>query len=243
MRKTGIEWTEATWNPVTGCTPISLGCANCYARRFADKAQRLGIPKYKDGFKITIHPELFDWPLKIKTPKMIFVNSMSDLFHEQLPDDVILRIFEAMEKADWHIFQVLTKRSARMAEFSAKYYPKWPDHIWAGVTVEAGQYNYRIDHLRSFRASVHFISYEPLLSSVKPINLRDIEWVIVGGETGPNHRPMRVEWVDEIFEECRKAGVAFFFKQYAGPYQGWKRDYRGRIWEEYPAQAKKTQSC
>jgi len=209
-----IEWTESTWNPVTGCTKISLGCAHCYAERMAKRLQAMGQANYVNGFQVNLHEQALDLPLQWKNPQKIFVNSMSDLFHEEIPFDFIKKVFSVMEKASWHRFQVLTKRSERLAEIADKLL--WPGNVWMGVTVESGDYLYRIDHLRSIHAAVKFLSLEPLLGPVHDMNLSGIDWMIVGGESGPGARPMKEEWVRDVLNQCRIKGVPFFFKQWGG---------------------------
>jgi protein gp37 len=234
MKKTSIEWTESTWNPVTGCTKISPGCKHCYAERMALRLQMMGQPNYVNGFKPTLHEHLLALPLSWKKPQMIFVNSMSDLFHEQVPVRFILRVFEVMRHASWHTFQVLTKRSVRLRQVDPEI--DWPANIWMGVSVESERYTFRIDHLRQTRAHVKFLSLEPLLRPLPGLDLRGIQWVIVGGESGPGARPMRKEWVTDIRDQCLAAGVAFFFKQWGGVHK--KRTGRlldGRTWDELPA--------
>ncbi|BCV20693.1 DUF5131 family protein [Moorella sp. Hama-1] len=228
-----IEWTEATWNPVTGCTKISNGCKHCYAYTIARRLQAMGNPRYKNGFNLTLHADLIDLPLKWKTPKKIFVNSMSDLFHEEVPFQFIERVFYTMRKANWHIFQILTKRSRRLREM-APFLP-WPDNVWAGVTVEDQSAIYRINDLRSVPASVRFISFEPLLSPLEGLNLDGIHWAIVGGESGPGARPMETQWVRDIHNKCSTQNVSFFFKQWGGV----QKHKNGRVldnqtWDEYP---------
>lgn len=209
-----IEWTESTWNPVTGCTKISLGCAHCYAERMALRLQAMGQANYVNGFSVTLHEHSLDLPLQWKNPQKIFVNSMSDLFHEDVPFDFIRQVFAVMEKASWHRFQILTKRSGRLTELAEKLL--WPENVWIGVTVESGEYIHRIDHLLSVNAAVRFLSLEPLLGPVRNMNLMGIDWVIVGGESGPGARPMKEEWVRDIQRQCQAAVVPFFFKQWGG---------------------------
>jgi protein gp37 len=212
--KSAIEWTESTWNPVTGCTRISPGCAHCYAERMARRLQAMGQPNYKRGFQVTLHEQALDLPLRWKKPQMIFVNSMSDLFHEDVPVDFIRRVFAVMEEASWHRFQVLTKRSDRLAELATAL--PWPDNVWMGVTVENAELMPRIDHLRTVPAAVRFLSLEPLLTAMPELDLTGINWVIVGGESGPGARPMQPEWVRDILHQCRDSEVSFFFKQWGG---------------------------
>jgi protein gp37 len=231
--KSAIEWTDATWNPVTGCTKISPGCKNCYAERLALRLKEMGNPRYKNGFGITLHPDQFDLPLRWGKPKMIFVNSMSDLFHELVPDDHIKRIFATMVKADWHIFQILTKRAERLAKLAPQL--PWPPHVWQGVSVENRAYTNRVTALLRVPSAVRFLSVEPLLGPIDNLPLRGIHWVIVGGESGPRHRPIRPEWVREIRQQCLTAEVPFFFKQWGGrtPKSG-GRILDGRTWDAMP---------
>jgi len=229
-----IEWTESTWNPVTGCTKVSAGCAHCYAERIARRLQAMGQPNYANGFRLTLHPQALDLPLSWKKPRMIFVNSMSDLFHPEVPASFIRRVFDVMRLAHWHTFQVLTKRSERMLELSATL--PWPANVWLGVTVERGDYRWRIDHLRGTGAQVRFLSLEPLLGPLPGLDLRGIDWVIVGGESGAGARPLEEQWVLDIRDQCVAAHVPFFFKQWGGPRK--KRAGRllqGRVWDAMPA--------
>lgn len=216
MNKTKIEWSELTWNPITGCDKISDGCTNCYAFRMAKRLQAMKNPRYLNGFKLTIHHDLFQVPLKIKKPSMIFVNSMSDLFHEDVPDEVIIELFEIMRKANWHTFQILTKRAERLLKMNQSGLIEWPDNVWMGVTVENNCNINRIECLQKTGAKIKFLSCEPLLGSLKGIDLKDIDWVIVGGESGPRSRIMKKEWVDEIKNRCEECEVQFFFKQWGG---------------------------
>jgi len=231
--KSSIEWTDATWNPVTGCTKVSPGCRNCYAERLASRLQAMGNPRYKNGFALTLHHDQLDLPLRWTQPRQIFVNSMSDLFHEELPFEFIEAVFKVMVKADWHIFQILTKRAKRLAEL-APLLP-WPNHIWQGVSVENSDYVERIDHLLNVPAKVRFISVEPLLGSIPKLPLKGISWVIVGGESGPNYRPIKADWVRQVRNQCLKAKVPFFFKQWGGitPKAGGRR-LDGRTWDQMP---------
>ena len=231
-----IEWTDATWNPVTGCTKISPGCKHCYAERLAHRLQLMGQPNYRNRFKLTLQPQMLDLPLRWKTPKRIFVNSMSDLFHKDVPTEYIKRVFDAMNEAHWHQYQVLTKRSERVLELSKEL--EWAPQIWMGVSVETEKYKYRIDDLRNTRAHVKFLSLEPLLGSLGKLNLRGIDWAIVGGESGPGARAMDPEWVTEIRDQCVRADVAFFFKQWGGVQKKKTgRTLEGRTWDEMPADA------
>lgn len=230
---TKIEWTESTWNPVTGCSKISSGCKNCYACALAKRLKAMGSSRYVNGFNITLHEDLINTPLTWKKPKHIFVNSMSDLFHEDIPLDFIKRVFETMNKAHWHTFQVLTKRSERLLEVADKLV--WTSNIWQGVTVESQQYIYRIEHLKNIPSTVKFISFEPLLSSIHDISIDGINWVIVGGESGHGARPMEEKWVLDIKDICKQYNTPFFFKQWGGFNK--KRTGRllqGRTWDEYP---------
>lgn len=216
MNKTKIQWTEMTWNPITGCTKISDGCLNCYAARMAKRLKAMRNPRYINEFEVTVHKDLLEIPLDIKQPKMIFVNSMSDLFHKDVPDDIIIKVFETMNKAKWHTFQVLTKRPERVLEMDQAGLLKWSPNIWMGTTVENDKYIDRIDKLRETKANIKFLSCEPLLGSLKDISLEKIDWVIVGGESGPKSRGMKKGWVLELKDLCEKNGVAFFFKQWGG---------------------------
>ena len=230
-----IEWTDATWNPVTGCTKISPGCKHCYAERLANRLQAMGQSNYLNGFKVTLQPQMLEMPLHWKSPKRIFVNSMSDLFHANVPFDYIQRVFDIMRRADWHQYQVLTKRSDRLLEFSTKL--NWDEQIWMGVSVESKQYVHRIDDLRKTEAAVKFLSLEPLLGPLPKLNLRGIDWVIVGGESGPGARPMNPEWAIELRDQCLRANVPFFFKQWGGiQKKKTGRSLEGRTWDEMPAE-------
>jgi protein gp37 len=231
--KSHIEWTESTWNPITGCTKISPGCKFCYAERMALRLKAMGQPNYKDGFKISLHEKAVDLPLHWKKPQTIFVNSMSDLFHQDVPIEFILRIFEVMNNAHWHQFQILTKRSERLAELDSLL--PWSSNIWMGVSVENRDYKYRIDDLRKTHAHTKFLSLEPLLGGLTPMNLKNIDWVIVGGESGPGARPIDPEWVKDIRDECIKKDIPFFFKQWGGVQK--KRNGRkldGKFWSQMP---------
>ncbi|MDD5326278.1 MAG: phage Gp37/Gp68 family protein [Phycisphaerae bacterium] len=233
MKKSKIEWTESTWNPVTGCTKISTGCKNCYAERMAKRLQAMGQPNYRNGFKPTCHPHVLDLPLHWKKPQMIFVNSMSDLFHKQVPKDFVLKIFEIMNKAPQHTFQILTKRATSLEKLSSSL--PWSENIWMGVTVENSDYKERIDCLRRTVAYVKFLSLEPLLDNVGVLNLEGIDWVIVGGESGPKARPIKASWVRDIQEQCKEQNVSFFFKQWGGINK--KKTGRlldGQTWDELP---------
>jgi protein gp37 len=228
-----IEWTEATWNPTTGCTKVSTGCKFCYAEVMARRLKAMGQPKYANGFNLTLHEELLEQPLRWKKPRRIFVNSMSDLFHMDVPDEYIGRVFDAMNNANWHTYQVLTKRAERLADLSRRF-PSGP-HIWMGVSVESAGHTWRIEHLRQTHAHTRFLSLEPLLGPLNDLNLTDIDWVIVGGESGPKARPMDPDWARSIRDQCVSAQVPFFFKQWGGINK--KRNGRvldGRTWDEMP---------
>ena len=218
-----IEWTESTWNPVTGCTKISAGCKNCYAERLALRLQAMRNRRYLRGFRVTLHEVVLDLPHTWKQPRRIFVNSMSDLFHPNVPLWFIRRVFETMEQCPQHSFQVLTKRSDRMRQLAAKL--PWPRNVWMGVSVEDSRVFYRIDDLRHVSAAIRFLSCEPLIGSLAGIDLRGIHWAIVGGESGPHSRSMEIEWVREIIRACRKQKVPFFFKQWGGV----RKDLTGRL--------------
>ena len=228
-----IEWTEATWNPCTGCTKISAGCQNCYAERLSERLKEMGQEKYKNGFKLTVHEDALEIPLTWSKPKKIFVNSMSDLFHKDVPKSFILKVFNVMNRANQHQYQILTKRAERIRELD-KYLP-WNPNIWMGVTVENNDYVNRIDFLRKSSAHIKFISFEPLIGPINDANLEGIDWVIVGGESGPNSRPIERNWVIQLRNQCRKDGVPFFFKQWGGINK--KKNGRildGRIYNEFP---------
>lgn len=230
----GIEWTESTWNPVTGCNKVSPGCKHCYAERMAERLQAMGQPNYKDGFKLTLQPKMLELPLHWKKPQTIFVNSMSDLFHKDVALEYIQRVFDVMRRAHWHRFQVLTKRADRLANLSPEL--DWPQNVWMGVSVENANYIDRIDDLRRTNAAVKFLSLEPLLGPLQDLKLQGIDWVIVGGESGPGARPMDPTWVTDIRDQCAQAGVAFFFKQWGGKNK--KKAGRvldGRTYDEMPA--------
>lgn len=229
----GIEWTESTWNPITGCNKISPGCKHCYAERMAERLQAMGQPNYRNGFDLTLQPQALELPLQWKKPQTIFVNSMSDLFHRDVTLEYIQRVFDVMRRAHWHRFQILTKRADRLSQLDREL--DWPTNVWMGVSVENSDYVHRIEDLRRTRARVKFLSLEPLLGPLPNLNLRGIDWVIVGGESGPGSRPMRPEWVIEIRDQCRRSQVAFFFKQWGGKNK--KRAGRlleGRTWDEMP---------
>jgi protein gp37 len=232
-----IEWTDATWNPVTGCTKISAGCDNCYAERFSERFRGVPGHPFKSGFDLTLRPERLMQPLEWRRSRMIFVNSMSDLFHKQIPAEFIDRVFDTMERADWHTFQVLTKRSSLMRDFLRRRYGRGlgPRHIWCGVSIEDGTKLSRARHLRDAPAGIRFLSIEPLIGRIGRIDLDGINWVIVGGESGPRSRYMDATWVREIRDQCQEAGVAFFFKQWGGlrPKSG-GRLLDGEEWNQFP---------
>jgi protein gp37 len=230
-----IEWTDATWNPVTGCTEISPGCDHCYARTFSERFRDVPGHPYEQGFDLKLWPGRLELPLGWRRPKRVFVNSMSDLFHEEVPAEFIHRVFRVMEQADWHIFQVLTKRPRRMAEMAPDL--PWPAHIWAGTSVELDRYTWRANHcLRRVPSAVRFISAEPLLGPLPSLQLDHLHWVITGGESGPRHRPCHPDWVRDLRDRCQAADVAFFLKQWGGrtPKAG-GRELDGRTWDEMPA--------
>ena len=216
---TAIEWTDATWNPVTGCTKISAGCDNCYAARFSERFRGVPGHPFETGFDLTLRPERLQQPVGWKRPRMIFVNSMSDLFQKEIPEPHISAVFDTMEHADWHVYQVLTKRSSLLRKFiNDRYRTKLaPRHIWLGVSVESDKATSRIAHLRATNAGVRFLSIEPLLAPVGRLDLAGIDWVIVGGESGPGARRMDPDWARDVRDQCLAAGVAFFFKQWGGP--------------------------
>jgi protein gp37 len=228
-----IEWTESTWNPLTGCTKVSPGCKYCYAERMALRLQAMGQPRYAKGFKLALHEEALGLPLLWKRPQTIFVNSMSDLFHLEVPFDFIHKMFVVMAQARWHRFQILTKRADRLSKLSPLL--SWTENIWMGVSVENQDYIDRIDFLRGTGAKIKFLSLEPLLGPLEALDLRGIDWVIAGGESGPGARPMRADWVRSIRDQCRSAGLPFFFKQWGGVRKKKAgRELEGRTWDEMP---------
>lgn len=231
--KSKIEWTENTWNPVTGCTKVSDGCKNCYAATLAKRLKLMGNRKYVNGFEVTLHEDCLEMPLHWKKPSLIFVNSMSDLFHEDVPIEYIQKVFAVMNKASWHTFQVLTKRADRLSALSGEL--NWTPNIWQGVTVESDKYRDRIDALRQVGARVRFISFEPLIDDVGKLDLTDVNWAIVGGESGSQARPMELEWILSIKEQCERQNVTFYFKQWGGPNK--KKTGRillGQTWDAMP---------
>jgi protein gp37 len=242
---TEIEWTDATWNPVTGCTKVSAGCDLCYAERFSERFRGVPGHPFEAGFDLTLRPERLMQPLKWHKPRRIFVNSMSDLFHKEIPQSFVDCVFDTMEIADWHTFQVLTKRSSLMTRYLRRRYgiAHAPPHIWLGVSIEDARNVVRLTHLRAAQASVRFVSFEPLIGSVGKIDLSGIHWAIVGGESGPGARPMAEKWAIEIRDQCREAKVAFFFKQWGGirPKTG-GRLLRKREWNQYPTVETRSES-
>jgi protein gp37 len=234
---TAIEWTDATWNPVTGCTKISAGCDHCYAERFSERFRGVPGHPFEFGFDLTLRPERLETPLKWRQPRMIFVNSMSDLFHKEVPWEFTALVFDTMETADWHTFQVLTKRSSLMREFLRKRYgaDRGPSHIWLGVSIEDGTKLSRLRHLQQTPAGIRFLSIEPLIGRIGKLDLTGIDWVIVGGESGPGARHMDAEWVREVRDQCVREGVAFFFQQWGGlrPKSG-GRKLDDREWSQFP---------
>ena len=228
-----IEWTEATWNPVTGCTKVSPGCQHCYAERMARRLQAMGQPNYVNGFTVATHEQSLSLPLRWRKPKTVFVNSMSDLFHKDVPYTFIHAAFRVMAQAHWHRFQVLTKRSARLLELNPRL--SWTANIWVGVSIENQDCLSRADHLRESSARVKFLSLEPLLGPLPELNLRGIDWAIVGGESGPGARRMDPSWVIDVRDQCLAAGVPFFFKQWGGFNKKKSgRQLEGRTWDEMP---------
>lgn len=229
-----IEWTEATWNPVTGCSKVSPGCAHCYAETFAERWRGLIGHPYQQGFDLKLWPERLDHPLRWRRPRRIFVNSMSDLFHEDIPEAFIGDVFDVMSRAHWHVFQILTKRHERLIELADRL--PWPPNVWMGVTIENRRFVHRADHLRQVPAAVHFISAEPLLGSLEGLDLTGIDWLIAGGESGRRHRPVRPDWIRDLRDRCHAEGVAFFFKQWGGVRsKSGGRSLDGRTWDEMPA--------
>jgi len=241
----GIEWTEATWNPTTGCDRVSPGCDNCYALTLAKRLKAMGSEKYQEdgdprtsgpGFKLTLHPEVLDLPKSWRHPRVVFVDSMSDLFHPEVPLDFLYQVFDVMNETPQHTYQILTKRSQRLEKVAGEL--DWPSNVWMGVSVESDRYRFRINQLRRVPAAVRFLSLEPLLGPLPDLDLTDIDWVIVGGESGPKARPMEQTWVEDIRDQCARARVPFFFKQWGGrtPKAG-GRELSKRTWDEMPTQA------
>lgn len=233
--KSLIEWTEMTWNPVTGCTKVSQGCKHCYAERMAKRLQAMGVDRYRHGFDVTLHEDLLLEPLKWVKPRVVFVNSMSDLFHESIPVEFIERVFETMERSPQHTFQILTKRSGRLREIA--HLLSWPPNVWMGVSVENSDVIHRITDLQQVPACIRFLSCEPLLGPLDRLPLQGIHWMIVGGESGPGARPMSEEWVQSLLQQCQHWNVAFFFKQWGGVRKGRAgRLLNNRTYDEFPAQ-------
>ena len=230
-----IEWTNSTWNPITGCTKISEGCLHCYAERMAQRLSAMGQPNYANGFSLTLHEKSLNLPLRWKKPQMIFVNSMSDLFHEDVPTEFINKVFDTMNGAWWHKFQILTKRSWRLRDLNRQL--AWGDNIWVGVSIENKRHIHRIDDLRQVRAKIRFLSLEPLLGPIPELDLRGIDWVIVGGESGPGARPLEEVWVKAIRDLCIEQDIPFFFKQWGGPRKKVSgRHLEGRTWSQMPTE-------
>jgi protein gp37 len=228
-----IEWTEATWNPVTGCRKVSPGCAHCYAETFAERWRGVRGHPYEQGFDLKLWPERLEIPLRWRRPRMIFVNSMSDLFHEDIPEGFIADVFDVMHRADWHVFQILTKRHDRLADLGPSL--EWPPNVWMGVSIENRRFVHRADALRAVPAAVRFISAEPLLGPLDGLDLTGIDWLIAGGESGPRHRVMRADWPRNLRDLCREEGVAYFFKQWGGrTSKAGGRELDGRTWDELP---------
>jgi protein gp37 len=231
--RSNIEWTEMTWNPVTGCTKVSQGCKTCYAARMAARLEAMGADRYRNGFRVTVHPDLLDVPRRWRQPRVVFVNSMSDLFHDDVPLGYIQRVFATMRDCTHHTFQVLTKRGERLSELAPQL--PWPKNVWMGVSVEGARVISRVDALRQVPAAVRFLSLEPLIGPLDALPLDGMHWVIVGGESGPRARPIRKEWVNSIFRQCRAAGVPFFFKQWGGVSKDLAgRNLHGRTYDEMP---------
>jgi protein gp37 len=231
--QSAIEWTEATWNPVTGCDKVSPGCAHCYAETFAERWRGVPGHHYAQGFDLRLWPDRIEQPLKWRRPRRIFVNSMSDLFHERIPNDFIAQVFDAMQRADWHVFQILTKREDRLVELAGDL--PWPQNVWMGVTIENRRFVHRADFLREVPAAVRFISAEPLLGPLEGLDLEGIDWLIAGGESGPRHRRMDLDWVRDLRDQCHRDDVAFFFKQIGGrTSKAGGRLLDGQEWNGYP---------
>lgn len=231
--KSHIEWTESTWNPVTGCSKVSAGCKHCYAERMARRLQAMGNPRYANGFAVTLHEDLVDAPRSWKAPRVVFVNSMSDLFHPEVPLAFISMVFRTMRECPQHTFQILTKRTGRLLELAPQL--DWAPNIWMGVSVEDDRVVARVSDLRQVPAAVRFLSCEPLIGPLDNLELGGIDWVIVGGESGPGARPMKIEWVRSIFRQCRQHGSAFFFKQWGGVQKHRTgRELRGKTYDEMP---------
>ena len=240
--RSAIEWTETTWNPTTGCDQVSLGCDNCYALTFAKRLKAMGQPKYQNdgdprtsgpGFRLTLHPDVLAEPYRWRAPKLVFVNSMSDLFHPDVPLEFIQEVFTVMAETRQHTYQILTKRSKRLASLGSQL--NWPQNVWMGVSVETSRYVFRIDHLRAVPAAVRFISAEPLLGPLSNLDLSDIHWLIAGGESGPNARAIDEAWVLDLRDQCATADVAFFFKQWGGrTSKSGGRELNGALYDQMP---------
>lgn len=231
--RSSIEWTGTTWNPVTGCTKLSHGCKFCYAERMSKRLKAMGVDKYKNGFSITIHESLLEEPLKWKEPRLVFVNSMSDLFHRSVPTDFIKNVFEIMNQVPQHTFQILTKRPSRIVALDSKL--DWTPNIWLGTSIESERWLNRLSQLKETGAQTRFLSLEPLLGPLPDLDLADIDWVIVGGESGPGARPMQADWVREIRDNCIARKIPFFFKQWGGVFK--KRTGRildNKVWDQMP---------
>jgi protein gp37 len=239
--KSSIEWTESTWNPLTGCQKVSEGCKNCYAERMANRLQAMGVANYVNGFELTLHEDALGIPLRWKQPQTIFVNSMSDLFHKDVPKQFIQKVFAVMRLAHWHRFQVLTKRSERLLELDSELI--WTPNIWMGVSIENEDVVSRVECLRKTHAQIKFLSLEPLLGPLPNLNLEGVDWAIVGGESGPRARPMDKKWVIDIRNQCHNANVAFFFKQWGGfNKKKTGRLLEGKTWDEMPSKADKIEN-
>jgi protein gp37 len=233
MSVSKIEWTEITWNPTTGCNKVSAGCKNCYAEIFAKRLRAMGSEKYRNGFDLTVHPDVLEEPKKYKSSKIIFVNSMSDLFHDDIPVSFLKKVFKVMNDTPQHIYQVLTKRAERLEKTAKEF--TWSDNIWMGVSVEDEKVTQRIRHLVNTPAKIKFLSLEPLLGPLPSLNLKNINWVIVGGESGRKSRPIKEEWVIDIKEQCEKANVEFFFKQWGGMNKKANgRELQGKVYNGMP---------
>lgn len=242
VQKSSIEWTNSTWNPVRGCTKVSPGCKHCYAETFAERWRGVKGHPYEQGFDLRLVPDKLEEPLKWKKPRTIFVNSMSDLFHEEIPLEYIQGVFDVLKRAHWHTFQILTKRSERLVELAPRL--PWPPNVWQGVSVESQSYVDRIRDLQKVPSAVRFLSLEPLLSAIPTLPLKGIDWVIVGGESGHHARPMKAQWAQEIHDQCIREGVPFFFKQWGGRTP--KKNGRlldGRTWDEMPAEPHKPEEA
>lgn len=234
--KTHIEWTESTWNPVTGCSKISPGCAHCYAERMAKRLQAMGQANYRDGFAVRTHPHMLDVPTRWRQPRRVFVNSMGDLFHEDVPVEFVRQVFEVMAATPRHTYQLLTKRAERLASLAPAL--RWPSNVWMGVTVEDNERLTRVDCLRQVPAAVRFLSIEPLLGSLPDLDTAGIDWIIVGGESGPGARPMEAVWAQGVRDTCLASGTPFFFKQWGGPRRTRAgRELDGALWDQMPGRS------